>query len=92
MILFYSELKYVPVILTGDLNAEPQSPVYDFIARGILKYENTSLRSNYVAGKALIPSSLMITGMLRHILLLKFQRLTAKHTFFFVFAKIDIIH
>ncbi|GJQ65530.1 hypothetical protein Trydic_g7631 [Trypoxylus dichotomus] len=64
---------YVPVILTGDLNADPQSPIYNFIVRSMLRYENTVLRSNYIAGKTLIPPKLMITDNCQHAGLLKFR-------------------
>ncbi|XP_031339569.1 protein angel isoform X2 [Photinus pyralis] len=65
---------HLPVIITGDFNLTPKSPVYQFLTRGRLKYEHLSNRtlsqeqSQYsnVTGKTLIPALLRITDNCQH--------------------------
>ncbi|CAH1159683.1 unnamed protein product [Phaedon cochleariae] len=67
---------YLPVILTGDLNSSPESDLYEFITKGILKYEQLSPRllardpENH-AGRVLVTSSLGITDNCQHTKLLE---------------------
>lgn len=69
--LFYysNSNKYVPIIITGDFNSEPESAVYKLVVEGTLRYSNLTSRtllptnSNFgLAGKILIPDTLRITG------------------------------
>ncbi|KAL7632492.1 UNVERIFIED_CONTAM: hypothetical protein RMT77_017205 [Armadillidium vulgare] len=52
--------KYCPVILTGDFNSEPHTPLLKFIKYGSLNYSNTT------RGSALIPSSLGVSEYCQH--------------------------
>ena len=55
--------KYLPILITGDFNSIPNSPLYKLIADGMLKYEGTYLRSKMINGKKLISPQLRITGI-----------------------------
>lgn len=73
-----SGAKYLPIILTGDLNLEPHSGVYQFIMEGEFEYqgkgknlEPTMFRS---LSNSLIPPRLCVTDNCQHFNVLK-QRL-----------------
>ncbi|KAF5302171.1 hypothetical protein FQR65_LT08594 [Abscondita terminalis] len=65
------ETDHLPVIITGDFNLRPESPVYELITNGFLKYDHLTVRSlstentthANVTGKNLIPAFLRITGI-----------------------------
>ncbi|KAK5643651.1 hypothetical protein RI129_007496 [Pyrocoelia pectoralis] len=65
---------HLPVIITGDFNLTPESPVYRFLTQGVLKYEHltnrtlTKEQSQYanVTGKVLLPTLLRITDNCQH--------------------------
>ncbi|KAK9875648.1 hypothetical protein WA026_009446 [Henosepilachna vigintioctopunctata] len=58
---------YLPIIITGDFNASPDSAVYEFITRGLLDYENlsrmalTKENGRGITGKVLVPEFLQLT-------------------------------
>ncbi|XP_022174868.1 protein angel homolog 2 isoform X2 [Myzus persicae] len=67
--------EYHPIILTGDFNLEPNTPVYDFLINGALFYSNlqkptlwsqNNQSGRYNMGNELIPKSLGITESSQH--------------------------
>lgn len=56
---------YLPVIITGDLNANPKSAIYDFLTNGFLNYEFLS------KGRELIPKKLRMTDNCQYVDLVK---------------------
>ncbi|GLV40028.1 angel [Carabus blaptoides fortunei] len=75
---------YIPVIVTGDFNSEPESAVYKLLVDGTLRYDNLTHRTliptntNFgLAGKILIPDSLRITDSCQHLNLMQYRSLNA---------------
>ncbi|KAL3266030.1 hypothetical protein HHI36_010217 [Cryptolaemus montrouzieri] len=68
---------YLPIIVTGDLNATPDTAVYEFITNSVLDYENLSSRSltkeygKELTGKVLVPKSLQMTDNCQYAALVK---------------------
>ncbi|XP_050300747.1 protein angel isoform X2 [Anthonomus grandis grandis] len=63
--------RYWPIILTGDFNSTPDSAVYEFITKGILKFDHLEARKlqkvqSPAHGKVLVPTDLQITDECQH--------------------------
>lgn len=62
--------KYLPVILTGDFNLEPNSGVYQFITKGSFEYQgkgrNLEPTEYRTLSNSLIPPRLYITDNCQH--------------------------
>ncbi|KAJ8913038.1 hypothetical protein NQ315_002054 [Exocentrus adspersus] len=91
------ESNYLPIILTGDLNSTPDSPVYEFITKGKLKYDILSPRSlkkdsNMFTGKILIPAELRITDNCQHANLLEKRKKNASLSRSEEVSAIDLFH
>ncbi|XP_019757456.1 protein angel homolog 2 isoform X1 [Dendroctonus ponderosae] len=68
--------KYLPIIITGDFNSSPKSPVHTLITKGSLKYNHLAQRrmdtpKSPSHGNVLMPSSLQITDQCQHACLLE---------------------
>lgn len=69
-----TDTDHLPVIITGDFNTTPGSPVYLLLTQGVLKYEHltnrtlTNQHTQYanVTGKVLLPTLLRITDNCQH--------------------------
>ncbi|XP_043241108.1 protein angel homolog 2-like [Amphibalanus amphitrite] len=68
-----SRQTYLPILLAGDLNLEPHSPVYQFLTRGWLQYAGMTRRqlTPFGGGETLLgpllPPQLGVTAYCRHV-------------------------
>lgn len=82
MIIFYSHgPQYLPVILSGDFNLEPDSGVYKFVTEGSIEFQgkgrNLEKSDRFYLNNSLIPPNLFITDECQHFNVLS-KRLTGK--------------